>query len=247
MVFSMLKLSLQLRRVAFRASLSLGLVGCVSPLMAQQTQGVSIQVTKKPIPAMPASMRSEAPVVAADNTALVSQVDSRNSVASDAKNLINTDKKGPIKLPGLATPNIEIEGSGTGKMPDDFVTGRMPEQRVLPYGPDRQLSLAYNEKTWTAPVFCHQPLYYEDTMLERHGHERFPLLTPAISGARFYTGLFFTPYLATLRRPLVDYPNTGHFRPGSAAPAIRERAPYDHTALGVQVLSTGAVFAAAQP
>ena len=244
MVFSML--SLQLRRVAFRACLSLGLVGCVSPLMAQQQQGVSIHVAKQPVPATPVSMRSE-PVLVTAASATTLQDETPSPLANEPHQLVSPDKMGPIVLPRLGTPNLRIEGSGNGTMPDDLVTGRLPPQRPLPYGPDRQLSLVANQKTWTAPVFCHQPLYYEDTMLERHGHERFPMLTPALSGARFYTGLFFTPYLATLRRPLVDYPNTGHFRPGSAAPAIRERAPYDKTALGVQTLATGAGFVAAQP
>lgn len=245
MVFSML--SLQLRRVAFRACLSLGLVSCVTPLIAQQQQGVSINVARKTVPAMMASSKTDAGIVTAAPATSLPQEQVISNVIPEQHNPVTLDKKGPIVLPPLATPNLHIEGSGTGKMPDDLVEGRLPEPRMLPYGPDRQLSLVHNQKTWTAPVFCHLPLYYEDTMLERHGHERFPLLTPALSGARFYTGLFFTPYLVTLKRPLVDHPNTGHFRPASAAPGIRERAPYDKTALGVQTAATASAFVIAQP
>jgi hypothetical protein len=139
----------------------------------------------------------------------------------------------------LSTPNLSIANIGTGQTPEDWVSGRLPEPQVLPYGPDRQVELFAQGKAWVAPVFCHQPLYFEDTMLERHGHEKCPKLTPMLSGARFYTTAFFSPYLAVLRPPLKDISNAGHYRPGSAAPGIRERAPYDPAAMRLQLLTVG--------
>ena len=147
--------------------------------------------------------------------------------------------KGRIALPPITTPNLSLANIGTGQTPEDWVSGRLPEPTVLPYGPDRQVELFAQGKAWVAPVFCHQPLYFEDTMLERHGHEKFPKLTPVLSGARFYTTAFLNPYLAVLRPPLRDITNAGHYRPGSAAPGIRERAPYDPTALRLQLLTVG--------
>jgi len=147
--------------------------------------------------------------------------------------------KGPIALPPLVTPNLSIANIGTGQTPEDWVSGRLPDPQVLPYGPDRQVELFSQGKAWVAPVFCHQPLYFEDTMLERHGHEKFPKLTPMLSGARFYTSVFVSPYLAVLRPPLRDISNAGHYRPGSAAPGIRERAPYDPKAMRLQLLTVG--------
>ncbi|XZE44582.1 hypothetical protein SH467x_004193 [Pirellulaceae bacterium SH467] len=157
------------------------------------------------------------------------------------------EERGPIVLPPLPTRNLSISDIGTGKLPDDLVEGRLPPMQPLPYGPDRKYGLIGLQKHWTAPVICHQPLYFEDTMLERHGHERFPKLTPMLSGVRFFTGVATLPYQAYLHRPLSDQPNTGHFRPGSAAPGIRERAPYDKGALRFQILTTGASLVALQP
>jgi hypothetical protein len=148
----------------------------------------------------------------------------------------------PIVLLPLIAPNLELKG-----MPKDRTEGRLPPMQPMPYGPDRPYGMNPSLKTWTAPVFCHQPLYFEDAMLERHGHERFPHLTPLISGARFFTGVFTRPYMVYLHPPLEDVPNTGHFRPGSPAPAIRERAPYDKGALRFQLLTTGATLVAIQP
>jgi hypothetical protein len=154
--------------------------------------------------------------------------------------------KEPISLSPLVTPNLALKGI-TEQFPEDLVEGRLPPIQSLPSGPDRPYGLNLSLKTWSAPVFCHQPLYFEDAMLERHGHERFPHLTPLISGARFFTGVVTRPYMVYLHPPLEDVPNTGHFRPGSPAPAIRERAPYDKGALRFQLLTTGATLVAIQP
>jgi hypothetical protein len=148
----------------------------------------------------------------------------------------------PISLPPLSTPNIAVKDLGTGTLPKDAVEGRLPGARPLPIAGDRPYGLFENSKMWVKPTYCHQPLYFEDTMLERHGHEKCSHLTPLLSGVRFYTTVLTTPYLAYLRPPLKDISNAGHYRPGSQAPCVRERAPYDPAALRFQLLTTGAAF-----
>jgi hypothetical protein len=155
--------------------------------------------------------------------------------------------KEPLRVGALSIPNTSISGIGTGTTPEDATDGRLPDPMPLPYGPDREAGWSVKTKHWVAPVYCHQPTYYEDVMLEHHGHERCVVLQPVLSGARFYTGIFFTPYLATLRPPLQDIPSTGHYRPGSCAPALRQRAPYDPTAMKVQAAATAAGVVALQP
>ena len=155
--------------------------------------------------------------------------------------------KEPLRVRALSIPNTSISGIGTGTTPEDATAGRLPTPMPLPYGPDREAGWSVKTKHWIAPVYCHQPTYYEDVMLEHHGHERCVALQPVLSGARFYTGIFFTPYLATLRPPLQDIPSTGHYRPGSCAPALRQRAPYDPTAMKVQAAATAAGVVALQP
>lgn len=155
--------------------------------------------------------------------------------------------KEPLRVGSLSIPNTSIVGIGTGTTPEDATDGRLPDPIPLPYGPDREAGWSVKTKHWVAPVYCHQPTYYEDVMLEHHGHERCAVLQPVLSGARFYTGIFFTPYLATLRPPLQDIPSTGHYRPGSCAPALRQRAPYDPTAMKVQAAATAAGVVALQP
>lgn len=155
--------------------------------------------------------------------------------------------KEPLRVGSLSIPNTSIAGIGTGTTPEDATDGRLPDPMPLPYGPDREAGWSVKTKHWVAPVYCHQPTYYEDVMLEHHGHERCVVLQPVLSGARFYTGIFFIPYLATLRPPLQDIPSTGHYRAGSCAPALRQRAPYDPTAMKVQAAATAAGVVALQP
>lgn len=153
----------------------------------------------------------------------------------------------PLRVKPLQTPNTSISGIGTGTTPEDATQGRLPAPTGLPYGPDRQPGWSVTTKNWVAPTFCHYPTYYDDVMLEYHGHERCPPLQPLLSGGRFFTGIFFTPYLMTLQHPNQQVPNAGHFRPGTCAPGVRQRAPYDPTALKVQAAATASGVVLLQP
>lgn len=168
---------------------------------------------------------------------------SESSKAGEAK----PKNREPIVLPSLAIPNISIEGVGTGATPEDVVNGRMPPRIALPYGADRYGFWALDSKNWTAPVFCHRPLYFEDVMLERHGQERFPCVQPLVSGARFFGSVALLPYQSYLQRPLEERYSTGYYRPGSAAPCVRQRLPHDAGAMRFQLLTTGTVVLAGQP
>lgn len=148
-------------------------------------------------------------------------------------------QKEVLSLRPLQIPNTSLQDIGTKKLPEDATAGRLPEPIPLPFGPDRDQGWTYSTKVWVPPVFWHQPTYYEDMMLENHGHERFPALQPMVSGARFYSGLFFTPYLVCLNHPLEDVASAGRYRPGTMAPALRQRAPYNPYAIGTQAAAIG--------
>ena len=156
--------------------------------------------------------------------------------------LSSEQPRGPIVILPLNTPNISTEGIGTGAKPENMAFGRIPPAQPLPTGLDRGTPVFPHDKLWEPSAICHKPLYFQDTMLERHGHERFHALQPMISGVRFFGTLPLMPYLMTLHPPAEDISNLGHYRPGTAAPRLYERAPYDARALGVQTAVTGATF-----
>lgn len=149
----------------------------------------------------------------------------------------------PISLGDLKVSNIALSNIGTGNIPDDETDGRLPKPIPLPMGPDRGLYLYYT-KPWAASGFYHQPLYFEDAMLERHGHERFPMLQPFISMAKFYGTIPLAPYKWTLQGPLEERHVLGSFRPGSPAPIVRQRLPYDQRAIRNQIGASAAAAVA---
>jgi hypothetical protein len=186
----------------------------------------------------------------AKDTTLDQKVDLKDTAgtrSTDSRDNSKAMNREPIVLPALSIPNTSIQGVGTGSTPEDFVVGRLPATIQLPYGADRYGFWALDRKTWTAPVFCLQPVYFEETMLERHGQERFPYLQPLVSGATFFSNIAFLPYHSYLQRPLEERYSTGHYRPGSPVPCLRQRAPYDAGALRFQLLTTGTTVLTAQP
>ena len=152
----------------------------------------------------------------------------------------------PKSLDELRVPNLQLDNIGSGDVPDDVAARGLPEPIPLPLAMDRGLNLAYSKK-WVNPGFTHQPLYFEDVMLERHGHERFPALQPLVSGARFFGSIPLFAYQWTLQGPLEERSTLGNYRPGSAAPLLRQRLPYDRTAIRNEIIAGAAATALAAP
>jgi hypothetical protein len=72
--------------------------------------------------------------------------------------------------------------------------------------------------TWRASNLCHKPLYFEDTQLERYGHEFGPVSQPLISTAHFFGNVVFLPYKMGIH-PLSECQYAlGYYRPGNCAP-----------------------------
>ena len=78
--------------------------------------------------------------------------------------------------------------------------------------------------SWEASAVPHNPLYFEDANLERYGYSR-GILQPWISGGRFFLTVIFLPYKIVAHPPSeLQYP-LGYYRPGDAAPPVREIEP----------------------
>lgn len=168
------------------------------------------------------------------------------NIEDEAKQL--TERSGTIgtlKLPTLTVPDLAIADVGTGKLPRDVTEGKLPPAIPLPSGYDRDLSqpLVFNTKMWLPAEMAHNPLYFEDIMLERHGQSAYPYLQPYLSGARLLGQTAMLPYQMTLNGPCEAVSNLGRYRPGSPAPCLRQRLPYDVRALRNQLLTTGAAAA----
>ncbi len=143
----------------------------------------------------------------------------------------------------VSAVNIAVAGLGTGILPDDAYDRQASEQFALPDGYAR--GAAFQCVHWRPSNICHYPLYFEDAMLERHGHQRFGTLQPLASGVKFFTTLSLIPYLATLQPACEPRYALGHFRAGSRAPRLRDSLPWDRRAAVVESLSVASFFWAA--
>ena len=96
------------------------------------------------------------------------------------------------------------------------------------------------EFNWAAANVYHQPLYFDDTPLERYGQTRHWALQPWISGARFFMTVPAVPYLIGIDRPYDHIYTLGYYWPGSPTPCLRQRLPFE---LDAAALESGAWIA----
>tara|TARA_R110002073_G_scaffold5562_4_gene34123 strand:- start:7514 stop:8542 length:1029 start_codon:yes stop_codon:yes gene_type:complete len=177
----------------------------------------------------------------------------RASRASNASSLMDGDAfyrtpdvvDGRLELPPIAAASTSIENIGNGRAPAGFRSDTGSPILPLPeQGIERDASWGWSTMAWNAPNTFSNPLYFEDRMLERHGHERCPHLTPMIAGMRFFTTVPMLPYLATIDHPCdCDY-TLGYYRSGSCTPAYLQRPPYERRAVVAEAAAvSGAIIA----
>ncbi|MFM8408155.1 MAG: hypothetical protein ACKN94_12630 [Pirellulaceae bacterium] len=231
-----------------RSVLSPSLLGAIAWLASVLTAYGQDSPVDLPIVAQrPAATQTPATVPApAATKGTIATIESQSATARPTPNTVSAVPAGGKErsLPELRAPDLSTKKVGTGKTPKDEARSTAPQPEALPWGPSRDVPPVPTTKFWAPTAICHNPLYFEDAMLERHGHERFPCMQPFASGVRFVAAAVTLPYLITLHPPCENVYALGHWRPGSQAPCLVERAPYDHHALKTMVLTSGAAAVA---
>ena len=142
---------------------------------------------------------------------------------------------GRFQLPPLMAATTETKNIGNGRLPDGFREDDSTPLEPLPEsGAERGFDNVWTAREWAAPNTFANPRYFEDRMLERHGHQRWGHLQPLASGARFFATVPMLPYLMTVKPPCEAEYSLGHFRAGSRAPAMLQRPPYERRAALVE-------------
>ncbi|WP_037229359.1 hypothetical protein [Rhodopirellula baltica] len=142
---------------------------------------------------------------------------------------------GRIVLPSLRAVSLDTSTIGNGRLPDDFDSTEDVAAIALPEEPfARGMVAAGAVLPWAAPNTYSHPLYFEDRMLERHGHERWGCMQPIAAGARFFTTIPMLPYLATIQEPCDIVYSKGYYRAGSSAPCVMQRPPLERRAVVVE-------------
>jgi len=155
---------------------------------------------------------------------------------------------GRVVLPSLRAVTIATDeigkGDSKGSVPQAFdARVKDLEQSLIEEPVLRDPRWAWSTYEFAAANTFSHPLYFEDVMLERHGHERFPLLQPMVSGGRFFATIPLLPYLMTVRDPCGCEYKMGHFRTGDCVHPYCQRPPYVGRAAAVEALwITGGVL-----
>lgn len=145
---------------------------------------------------------------------------------------------GRFALPPIAALTTSQAEIGTGEVPQGFRRGDTAPHIALPESAtDRGLPAEWHLSYWAAANAFSHPLYFEDRMLERHGHQRFPHLTPLVSGARFAAQASILPYLSAIHPPYECQYTLGYYRAGNCVPALKQRPPYKRQAVAAQAAS----------
>ncbi len=157
------------------------------------------------------------------------------SIFGGSERLPQATEEGRLSLPPISAATTATDEIGNGSLPQSYTAAM--DRRVEPLAErveERPGEWAWTGKEFVAADTFSHPLYFEDVMLERHGHERFPRLQPFVSGARFFATIPMLPYLATVRPACdIEY-KVGHFRSGDRVYPYVQRPPYVRNAVIVE-------------
>ena len=112
---------------------------------------------------------------------------------------------------------LQLEGK---ELPPDCSTGVFQGKRRAATMTDSIMPVH-----WAPANFFHQPLYFEDTPLERYGQSVAPHFQPILSGGRFFLTLPIMPYKIGADHPYDCVTTLGYYRPGVCAPCVMQVPP----------------------
>lgn len=169
--------------------------------------------------------------------------DADESASDGSDNLDLEDRPQPKRaagrfdLPRLTASRTTLSGEVPKGLNDAAVTP------LAESGVERSGDWAWTTRTWAAANTFSHPLYFEDRMLERHGHERWGYAQPLVSGVRFYSSLALLPYLSAIEHPCDCRYTLGYYRSGTCTPRFFQRPPWDRKAIVQQSAATAAGMA----
>ncbi|TWT55717.1 hypothetical protein [Allorhodopirellula solitaria] len=159
-------------------------------------------------------------------------------------------EQGRFVLPPIRAVSIDQKPIGNGRIPETVTAGKQLDLIPLPEDGMQRVAISGEGvwpeliRPWAAPNTFSHPLYFEDRMLERHGHERWGYFQPFAAGTRFFVTLPMLPYLATVQPPCETVYSKGYYRAGSPVPKFLQRPPLERRAIIVEAAVVSGTFIA---
>ena len=136
-------------------------------------------------------------------------------------------KREPVVSPDLfkMTPLAEIsldpraiDHPAPELAPTKWLSGKLGDLREL------RMEQGWTPTTmyWTASNFAHNPLYFEDALLERHGQDH-GVLQPIHSAAHFFGTIPLWPAMMAIEKPWECVYSLGYGRPGNCKPVLKRK------------------------
>jgi hypothetical protein len=120
-----------------------------------------------------------------------------------------------------------------GRCPPDDPRFLCPEEVQLQVTGSTERYFAHIDYCWAATNLYHNPLYFEDPLLERYGHVRYnECVQPFASLGRFGAQFIGLPYQWALTPPCETVYPLGWYRPGEHAPRLWYQVPWNARAAG---------------
>ena len=114
--------------------------------------------------------------------------------------------------------------NGEFTFPRDFATHLFAQQEPIHYSGSAFETFSLARGLTTAAGFCHEPLYFEEERLERHGHSH-GVFQPAFSAVHFFGTTGLLPYKMVVEKPRQCLCYSYPYEAGRHAPRYRQRRP----------------------
>ena len=124
----------------------------------------------------------------------------------------------------IRIPEVEGDDGKPLPVPEDYASDWLLDRYPAQYA---CIGRPWHESVyhWSATGFCHLPLYFEETSLERYGYAC-RAIQPVVSGARFFGNAALLPYSMGAESVCSRRYSLGHYRPGNCVPLQHHRKPF---------------------
>jgi hypothetical protein len=171
-------------------------------------------------------------------TGLAATTLAQQGKSEDQPSLPRDDCQAPTLITEESRPvetiSIDIHRTDGDRQPKDCSGDLFSPSPHAPGAAIGRCAACERQFQWVASGLYHQPLYFEQVPLEYYGQSCHPCLQPWVSGAHFFGSFLVMPYKIGVDHPHSCVYELGYYRPGTCAPCVRQRLPFEWDASALE-------------